>query len=104
MAGSTSASVNTGFGADGRRRVPSYIGRAGEKNRQAFHALGTAYYQISRLNLKTKKIELVKRSRKTDLDIKDNIADWKPQFKIIEDIIAEPFVQKYIDFFLQKTQ
>ena len=78
---------------------PLTLGEQVKKNRQAFHALGTAYYQISRLNLKTKKIELVKRSRKTDLDIKDNIADWKPQFKIIEDIIAEPFVQKYIDFF-----
>ena len=33
------------------------------------------------------------------LDIKDNTADWNPQFEIIEDIIAEPFVQKYIDFF-----
>ena len=49
--------------------------------------------------MKTKKIELVKRSRKGDLNIKDNTADWDPQFKIIESIIAEPFVQKYIDFF-----
>ena len=34
-----------------------------------------------------------------DMDIKDNTADWDPQFEIIESIIAEPFVQKYIDFF-----
>ena len=33
------------------------------------------------------------------LDIKDNSADWNPQFELIEGIIAEPFVQKYIDFF-----
>ena len=33
------------------------------------------------------------------IDSKDNIADWNPQFEIIEGIIAEPFVQKYIDFF-----
>ena len=78
---------------------PVTLGKQVEKTRQALHALGTAYYHISRLNLKTKKIELVKRSRKMDLDIKDNIADWDPQFKIIESIIAEPFVQKYIDFF-----
>ena len=48
---------------------------------------------------KTKKIELVKSSREMDKGIKDNTADWDPQFKIIEDTIAEPFVQKYIDFF-----
>ena len=78
---------------------PVTLGKQVKKTRQALHALGTAYYHISRLNLKTKKIELVKRSRKMDLDIKDNTADWDPQFEIIEDIIAEPFVQKYIDFF-----
>ena len=78
---------------------PVTLGKQVEKTRQSLHALGTAYYHISRLNLKTKKIELVKRSRKMDLDIKDNTADWDPQFEIIEDIIAEPFVQKYIDFF-----
>ncbi len=70
-----------------------------KKTRQALQALGTAYYHISLLNLKTKKIELVKRSRERELDIKDDTADWAPQFEIIKDIIAEPFVQKYIDFF-----
>ena len=78
---------------------PLTLGKQVKKTQQALQGLGTAYYHISRLNLKTKKVELVKRSRKMDLDIKDNIADWDPQFKIIESIIAEPFVQKYIDFF-----
>ena len=78
---------------------PVTLGKQVKKTRQAFHALSTAYYHISRLNLKTKKIELVKRSRKMDLDIKDNVADWDPQFEVIEGIIAEPFVQKYIEFF-----
>ena len=78
---------------------PVTLGKQVKKTRQAVHALGTAYYHISRLNLKTKKIELVKRSRKMYLDIKDNTADWNPQFETIKDIIAEPFVQKYIDFF-----
>ena len=78
---------------------PVTLGKQVKKTRQAFYALGTAYYHISRLNLKTKKIELVKRSRKMDLDIKDNIADWDLQFEGIKAIIAEPFVQKYIDFF-----
>ena len=80
---------------------PLTLGKQVKKTRQALQGLGTAYYHISRLNLKTKKVELVKRSRKMDLDIKDNIADWDPQFKIIESIIAEPFVQKYIDTILQ---
>ena len=78
---------------------PVTLGKQVKKTRQALHALGTAYYHISRLNLKTKKVELVKRSRKMDMDIKDNTADWDPQFEIIEGIIAEPFMQKYIDFF-----
>ena len=82
---------------------PVTLGKQVEKTRQAFHALGTAYYHISRLNLKTKKIELVKRSRKMEMDIKDNTADWDPQFEVIEGIIAEPFVQKYIDFFDIRT-
>ena len=78
---------------------PLALGKQVKKTRQALHALGTAYYHISRLNLKTKKIELVKRSREMDMGIKENTADWDPQFKIIEDIIAEPFVQKYMEFF-----
>ena len=82
---------------------PLTLGKQVKKTRQALQGLGTAYYHISRLNLKTKKVELVKRSRKMELDIKDNIADWDPQFKIIEGVIAEPFVQKYIDFFDLQT-
>ena len=78
---------------------PLALGKQVKKTRQALHALGTAYYHISRLNLKTKKIELVKRSREMDMGIKENTSDWDPQFKIIEDIIAEPFVQKYMEFF-----
>ena len=50
---------------------PVTLGKQVKKNQQAVHALGTAYYYISRLNLKTKKIELVKRSREMYLDIKD---------------------------------
>ena len=47
---------------------PVTLGKQVEKTRQSLHALGTAYYHISRLNLKTKKVELVKRSRKMDMD------------------------------------
>ena len=65
---------------------PVTLGKQVKKTRQALHALGTAYYHISRLNLKTKKIELVKRSREMDMGIKENTVDWDPQFKIIEDI------------------
>ena len=78
---------------------PVTLGKQVKKTQQALHALGTAYYHISSLNLKTKKIELVKRSRKMELNIKGNTADWDSQYEIIKDIIAEPFVQKYIEFF-----
>ena len=78
---------------------PVTLGKQVKKTRQALQALGTAYYHISRLDLKTKKVELVKRSRKMDRDFKEESTDWDPQFEIIKGIIAESFVQKYIDFF-----
>ena len=78
---------------------PLTLGKQVKKTRQALYALGTAYYHISSLNLKTKKMELVKRSRKMAMDIEEDSADWDPQFKIIKDVIAEPFVQKYTEFF-----
>ncbi len=82
---------------------PVTLGKQMKKTQQALHALGTAYYHISRLDLKTKKVELVKRSRKIDMDIKENSVDWDPQFEIIKGVIAEPFVQRYINFFDAQT-
>ena len=82
---------------------PVTLGKQVKKTQQAFYALGTAYYHISRLDLKTKKVELVKRSRKIDMDIKENSVDWDPQFEIIKGVIAEPFVQRYINFFDTQT-
>ncbi len=54
---------------------------------------------ILRLNLKTKRVEFVKKNRKINIDIKDNNIEWNLQIETIERIIAEPFVQKCIDFF-----
>ena len=82
---------------------PISLGKQVKENRQALLALGTAYYHISSLNLKTERIELVKSSRASAMDIKGNGADWYPQFQIIKEVIAEPFVQKYMDFFDIKT-
>jgi hypothetical protein len=79
------------------------LGKQVEEAHRAISALGTAYYHISRLDLKTKKIELVKRSRKMELGISQKTADWDSQFEVIKDVIAEPFVQKYIDFFDTQT-
>mgnify|MGYP000122789201 CR=1 FL=1 len=76
---------------------PVTLGKQVEEAHRAISALGTAYYHISRLDLKTKKIELVKRSRKMELGISQKSADWNSQFEVIKDVIAEPFVQKYID-------
>ena len=78
---------------------PVTLGKQVKKTRQAFHALGTAYYLILRLNLKTKRVEFVKKNRKINIDIKDNNTEWNPQSEIIKNVMAEPFVQKYMDFF-----
>ena len=43
---------------------PVTLGKQVKKTRQAFHALGTAYYLILRLNLKTKRVELIKKKSK----------------------------------------
>ena len=82
---------------------PISLGKQVKENRQALLALGTAYYHISSLNLKTERIELVKNSRASAMDIEGDGADWYPQFQIIKEMIAEPFVQKYMDFFDIKT-
>lgn len=82
---------------------PLSLGKQAKENRQALLALGTAYYDISSLNLKTKRIELVKRSRASAMDVEEDSGDWYPQFEIIKEVIAEPFVQKYMDFFDIRT-
>ena len=82
---------------------PLSLGKQVKKTQQALDALGTAYYYISSLNLKTKKVELVKRSLKRKMDIKENFADWETQFEIIKEIIAESFAQKYVEFFDVQT-
>ncbi len=82
---------------------PVTLGKQVEEAHRAISALGTAYYHISRLDFKTKKIELVKRSRKMELGISKKSADWDSQFEVIKDVIAEPFVQKYIEFFDTQT-
>ncbi len=81
---------------------PVTLGKQVKKTRQAFHALGTAYYLILRLDLKTKRVELVKKTRKMNIDMKDN-TEWNPKVEIIKNVIAEPFVQKYMEFFDVQT-
>ena len=82
---------------------PLSLGKQVKEAHQALNALSTAYYHVSSLDLKTKRVELVKRSRKIDMDIQGNVADWDTQFEVIKGIIAEQFVQKYIDFFDAQT-
>ena len=77
---------------------PVTLGKQVQKTRQAFQALSTAYYLILRLDLKTKRVELVKKTRKMNIDIKDNNTKWNPQIEIIKNVIAESFVQKYMEF------
>ena len=63
---------------------PLSLGKQVKENRQALLALGTAYYHVSSLNLKTEKIELVKRSRASAMGIEENSGDWYPQFEILK--------------------
>ena len=37
------------------------------------------------------------------MGIEEDSGDWYPQFEIIKEVIAEPFVQKYMYFFDIKT-
>ena len=76
---------------------PVTLGKQVKKTRQAFYALGTAYYLILRLDLKTKRVELVKKSRKMIIDMED-YTEWNPKIEIIERVMAEPFAQKYMEF------
>ena len=78
---------------------PVTLGKQVQKNREVLHALGTAYYLILRVELKTKRVELVKKTRKMNIGMKDNNIEWNPQIEIIKNVIAEPFVQKYMEFF-----
>ncbi len=78
---------------------PVTLGKQVQRTRQAFYALGTAYYLILRLDLKTKRVELVKNTRKMNIDMKDNNTESNPQIEIIKNVIAEPFAQKYMEFF-----
>ena len=78
---------------------PVTLGKQVQRTRQAFYALGTAYYLILRLDLKTKRVEFVKNTRKMNIDMKDNNTEWNPQIEIIKNVIAEPFAQKYMEFF-----
>ena len=78
---------------------PVTLGKQVKKTQQALQALGTAYYLILRLDLKTKRVELVKKTRKMNIGIQDNNAEWNLQTESIENVIAEPFVQKYMEFF-----
>ena len=70
---------------------PLSLGKQVKEAHQALNALSTAYYHVSSLDLKTKKIELVKRSRKIDMDIQGNVADWDTQFEVIKGIIASKY-------------
>lgn len=66
---------------------PLSLGKQVKEAHQTLDALGTAYYHISSLNLKTKIVALVKRSWKRKLNIKEKSADWDPQFEIIKERI-----------------
>ena len=79
---------------------PVTLGKQVEEAHRAISALGTAYYHISRLDLKDKEDRTCEKIPKMELGISQKAQTWNSQFEVIKDVIAEPFVQKYIDFFL----
>ena len=78
---------------------PLSLGKQVKENRQALLALGTAYYLILRVDLKTGRVEIVKKTRKMNIDLKDNNFEWNTKIENSKSEIAEPFVQRYQEFF-----
>ena len=69
---------------------PVTLGKQVKKTRQAFHALGTAYYLILRLNLKTKRVEFVKKNRKINKNKKTKkiITQFDERIMLTKTLIA----------------
>ena len=78
---------------------PVTLGKQVKKNPAGISCIRHCLLFDLRLDLKTKRVELVKKTRKMNVDIKDNNIEWNPQVETIERIIVEPFVQKYMEFF-----
>ena len=67
------------------------------------NALGHAYSSISLVNIKTEKIEIVKSSRNMKPDQKGDILSKAHLEELIQQVITEPFQEKYREFINMST-
>ena len=74
-----------------------------QKRLRVINALGHAYSSISLVNIKTEKIEIVKSSRNMKPDQKGDILSKAHLEELIQQVITEPFQEKYREFINMST-
>ena len=74
-----------------------------QKRLRVINALGHAYSSISLVNIKTEKIEIVKSSRNMKPDQKGDILSKVHLEELIQQVITEPFQEKYREFINMST-
>ena len=74
-----------------------------QKRLRVINALGHAYSSISLVNIKTEKIEIVKSSRNMKPDQKGDILSKAHLEELIQQVITEPFQEKYREFIDMST-
>ena len=74
-----------------------------QKRLRVINALGHAYSSISLVNIKTEKIEIVKSSRNMKPDQKGDILSKAHLEEMIQQVITEPFQEKYREFINMST-
>ena len=74
-----------------------------QKRLHVINALGHAYSSISLVNIKTEKIEIVKSSRNMKPDQKGGILSKAHLEELIQQVITEPFQEKYREFINMST-
>ena len=75
-----------------------------QKRLCVINALGHAYSSISLVNIKTEKIEIVKSSRNMKPDQKGDILSKAHLEELIQQVITDPFQEKYREFMSTVTQ
>ena len=74
-----------------------------QKRLRVINALGHAYSSISLVNLKTEEIEILKSSENMKPDQKGDILSKARREELIQQVITEPFQEKYREFINMST-
>ena len=102
MAGSASASVSTGQRPDDRGRIPGYAGKTGGRGTPGNQCIRYRLLSYLTSGFKDKEDRTCEKIPENGAGHFPKSADWNSQFEVIKDVIAEPFVQKYIDFLIHR--